>query len=435
MGLLSWLFPTADDRVAAAKKYVAQKNWAEARLEVLDLDRDDARRILEQAEHELAKLNLDAAVSWARAGDDRRVQVHMEMAENFHKGGLEEEFRAARREMRELRKSRSEQEERAKREKEAKQMAADPLGLTGGASWLQAPVDEGLYDPEREEIEARVALIVEGYPESLRGGVRDLGADFAKAVIDLEEGRADRALQALLALDDANPLVRWERARCCHMLGDPKATAREIKAFAERAGGHHDMGRQHSVELLAQVLTEEGNPKEALRVLRNARATEPDRGGFLFAQLLFMTGELTESETVLTDMIRKHPRTQPLYMLLAQVRLAGGHRVQAMRALEASQEAVCCTPGKCGSQKPDPNILRTLATLYLEDGIETERAYELADQAFSLIQRPQWGDVYLKALVAKAQRAPDAEEFAQRVRTITPADHPAFERVAAHLAG
>ncbi len=434
MGLLSWLFPSPEDRVRAARRYLERGDYAEARLEALDVDHDEARAIVAEAEQALARMNLDAALSWARAGDDHRVQTHMELAERFHRGGMEEAFRAARREMREIRKARSEREERARREREARQMAADPLGLTGGASWLQDPVDPGLYDPEREEIEARLALIVDGYPEALRGQVRELGADFAKAVIDLEDGRADRALQALLALPDDAALVRWERARCCHALGDPAAAAREIRAFAERAGGHFDMGRAHSAELLAQVLVEAGQQAEALRVLRAARAADPDRGGMLYPQLLAAAGELAEAEQVLVGLIRQHPRAQPLYALLARVRLAGGHRREAMRALEASQEAVCCTPGKCGSQPPSLDILRTLATLYLEDGIETERALALADQAFALVQRPQWEDVYLRALVARATHSPDAHDFAARVRALTPPDHPGHARVAKHLA-
>ena len=97
-------------------------------------------------------------------------------------------------------------------------------------------------------------------------------------------------------------------------------------------------------------------------------------------------------------------------------------------------EAVCCTPGKCGSQPPNVDILRGLATLYLEDGIETERAVELADQAFAMVKKPQWEDIYLRALVAKATMAPEASDFAARVKQITPSNHPAFERVSQHLA-
>lgn len=434
MGLLSWLFPTVDDRVNGARARIAKGDFADARLDLLEIDRDDARALLAEAETGLALKNLDAAVSWARAGDDRKVEQHLQMAESFHHGGLEERFREARREMRELRAARDAEDERARVERETRQMKADPLGVTGGASWLQRPVSEGLYDPEREEIEARFALIVEGYPEALRARVPGMGVDFAKAILDLEDGRADRALPALLALSDDEPLVRWERARCCHALGDPGSAARELRAFAERAGGHHDMGRSHSAELLGRVLTEAGDLKSALLVLRHARQTSPAVGGPLYAQLLLAAGELPEAETVLVGLIRQHPKTQPLYGMLARVRLAGDHRLEAMRALEASQEAVCCTPGKCGSQPPDLDVVRLLATLYLEDGLSQPRALELAETAFALVQKPSWDDVYLKALVARATDAPELPDLLARLRGVTPPAHPGHARLARHFA-
>lgn len=434
MGLISWLFPSDEDRIRSARTMLERGHHADARLEVLEIDHDDARAVLGQAEQALALKNLQTAISWAEAGDDHRVASHLELAENFHHGGLEDEFRDGRRRLRELRAARSEEAARAKQQKAARQMAADPLGLTGGANWLDKPPPGDLYDPRLDELEARVALIIEGYPDGLRQTVAQLGADFAKAVIDLDDNRADRALQALLALPDDQPLVRWERARACHALNDPKAAAAEIRAFAELAGGHHDMGRSHSGELLALVTVEAGDPHGALRVLRSVRATDPKRGTMLFAQLLEATGDLGEAEKVLTGLIGQHPRTQSLYSMLCRVRLRGGHRAEAMRALEASLEAVCCTPGKCGSQPPNLDILRSLSTLYLEDGVERERALELADQAFGLVEKPLWEDIYLRALVARVTQDPEATDFATRLRTLTPAGDPRAARLEAHLA-
>ena len=50
------------------------------------------------------------------------------------------------------------------------------------------------------------------------------------------------------------------------------------------------------------------------------------------------------------------------------------------------------------------------------------------------MQRPAWEDIYLKALVAKATHSPDAGDFADRIKAITPSGHPAFQRVAQHFA-
>jgi hypothetical protein len=99
-----------------------------------------------------------------------------------------------------------------------------------------------------------------------------------------------------------------------------------------------------------------------------------------------------------------------------------------MRALEASLEAVCCTPGKCGSQEPDLDTHRLLATLYLEDGLERERALDLARTAAGLVRQPTWDDAYLQALVAKVTGHPQAESLARRLVDRTPQGTSLVER-------
>ena len=83
------------------------------------------------------------------------------------------------------------------------------------------------------------------------------------------------ALPALLSMPDDRSLVRWERARAAHALGDAKAAAREVRAFADLAGGHHAMGRLHSGVLLGQLTAESGDVHGAIRILRMVRAEHP----------------------------------------------------------------------------------------------------------------------------------------------------------------
>ncbi|MEQ1569272.1 MAG: hypothetical protein ABMA64_26785 [Myxococcota bacterium] len=434
MGLWSWLFPSPEQRLERARQMVADGRAEFARLEVLDLTIPGAREVQVAAETELCKRNLEAALQYGRQGDDDRAEEALELAEQFHHGGLDEQFTNTRRELRETRSARDAAEERAKSEKNARLMAVDPLGLGGGPSWLDPVSDGTAFDPSAEERAARLALVIENYPPSLKAGVGTLGASFAEAVLALDEGRPDEALQLLVALPDDQPLVQWERARAAVALGDPAAAAGALRSFARLANGHHPVGNNHSGVFLAQLLTETGDVSGALRVLRDLRATDPNVGGFLYAQLLHATGALPEAEQVLVQLVRKHPGEPPLYALLAEVRLAGGHRPQAMRALEAGLEACGCgTPGKCGSKPPDLHTHRLLATLYLEDGLHTPRALELAATAASLAAQPSWDDVYLRALVARTSGDPSAVDLARRLAANTPAEHPGTERLTKYL--
>lgn len=432
MGLFDWLFPSPEKRMDTARKHLEAERWAQAREEVLGLEQPEALALLATAERGLSRLNLDAARSWAQAGDEARVAIHLELAENFHDGSLREEFRVARKEIRELRAQRKAEAKRAHEEREARLLAVDPLGALGGRSLVDPEVE--VNDGEdADELAARLALIVDAYPETLRPAVAKLGADFARAVLDFENGRPDLALQGLLALPDTEPLVLYERARCAMTLGDPKAAARTLRRFAQVAGGHHAVGANHTAVMLAQAEAEAGDVHAALRVLREARSIQPDVGGVLYAQLLEATDELAEADRVLVDLVRKHSRTDALYKLLARVRVKGGERAAAIKALESSFAHHCSTPGKCGYKAPDPELLRMLATLHLEEGADVPRGLEVAQQAMGLLSGQSWEDHYLRALVARAEGAPEAASLADRMLEQIPDGDPRRARLEQHL--
>ena len=433
MGVLSWFFPSEQDRVDKARRYLEQERWADALDKVHGIESSAAIAVVRDAREGLARANLEAAVSWARAGDEQRVHTHMELADEYHDGQLAAEFREARKHLRGIRAQASEAEKRAREEREARLLSVDPLGFTGGDNLVDPPLPDGIDAEDADELSARLAILVDGYPESLRGAVANLGGTFAQAVLDLEDGRPDLALESLLQLPDDQPLVLYERARCAHALGDPRAGARALRSFAEHANGHVKIGRQHTAVLLAQMLAEARDLPSALRVLRDARATEPDVGTVLFAQLLEATNELAEAETVLLPLIKQHPRAQDLYKLLARIRLKGNHRVEAMRALETAMNVTCDTPGRCGYQPPDPEVVRTLATLYLEEGTDLQRGLELADKAAGLVQQPVWDDLYLGALAAQARKDPTAPDLAARLREHTPDEDPRQNRLTRYL--
>jgi tetratricopeptide (TPR) repeat protein len=407
--------------------------WADARLEVLDIASGEAKAIVDAAEEKLALQNLEAAISWANAGDDERIQVHLNLAKQFQKPGMDDAFRDNLRQIRDIRAGQTAEDALRMQEKAERANSVDPLGLSGSTALLRPPSGVGLTEEEHVELEARVGLLIENYPDALRDSVGELDADFAQAVLDLEDGKAAEALQGLLAQPDDHALVCWERARAAQALGDPLAAARSLRRFADLAGGHYTIGRAHTGVLLAQLTAETGDVAGALSILRTVRKQDPNLGTGLFAALLEATDELEDAETVLLAALKKHPKALPFYSLLARVRLKGGHRVAAMTALERAMDQCACGTGKCGSVPMDAGIVRTLATLYFEDGMEPERAHELAGQAAGLVQKPGFEDAYLSALAGRARQDPGVEPLVQQLHTAVVGDDPRRSLLDRHL--
>lgn len=431
MGLFDFLRPSPEKRIARARRAMEAGDPALARDELLEVDGAEAAALRAQAHDALVTTNLAAAVSWANAGDEERVRVHMELAAEHHEDGSRDaDFRDARRQIREIRLAHKDEIEEKERAKQARLMQIDPLHM--GSAMVPLGLDDDVAGADAEEQRARLALVVENYPESLRTAVSELGAPFAQAILDLEDGRPDLALQALLVLPDEVALVRWERARAAHTLGDPKAAARELRAFANLAEGHHAIGQNHSGLLLAQCLAEAGDPHGGLVVLRDLRVTQPNLGGYLLAQLLAGTDQLAEADTVLRDLTKRHPLEPAFYKLLAHVRVRGGHRVEAMRALEQGLHQNHCASGTCSARPPDPTLKRLLATLYLEEGIETKRALQLLDEV-EVQGGPSWDDAYAGALAAQARGDADASKRIAFVHAHTPEGDPRAERVQKYL--
>lgn len=429
MGWLSWLFPSPEDRVVKARALLAQRRFVDARDEVEGLTVDGAAEVLREARQGLTRLNLEAAVSWAAAGEDDRAREHLELAASFHEGGLEEEFRKARGKMRASRDARTAAAQAAAHAEQRRLAEVHPE--------FASEEDDGWMSPEdaarADELKARVAFIVDGYPEALRGRVQALGSDFLRAVIDLEDGRPDLALPTLAALPDDDPLVCFERSRVALAGGDPIGAARFLEEFARLAGGHQVVRNGHTGELLARLIASTRSPEEALRLLREVRRTHPDAGAVLYPQLLEATGDLPGAERELTGLIQRYPKESPLYAMLARVRLAGDRRFEAMQALEASLQATFCAPGKCGYRPPDLDVHRMLATLYLEEGKDPDRGLELADIARSVTEKPGWADAYLLALASVARQEPEAGDLVRHLWEATPGDDPRRGRLERYL--
>ena len=102
MGIFSWLFPKPADRIAKAAKLMEQERFAEARMQVVDIEEPSAVEIVKAAEMALVRLNLDKAVQRGRAGDVGQVEAHLDTARRYHDGSLEAEFERVGNELEEL---------------------------------------------------------------------------------------------------------------------------------------------------------------------------------------------------------------------------------------------------------------------------------------------------------------------------------------------
>lgn len=435
MGLMSWLFPSKDDRLARARKALDEGRFAIARDEARDLgDHPGASSLIAEAERKLALRNLELVHEWAEQGDLERAAHHLDVAADLCPPELDREFERAERAL-----GASTARVTAEKRAAAKAEAAKLLELN--PSWRQGreeeelPLPPGVTEEDADAMRARLAILVEGYPEALRPAFIKLGSVFAGAVVDLEDGKLGEAAAALATLPDDEPLVRHERARLAMAMGNPTTAAAEWQAFASFAGGHHPIGSGHSATMLAHARAVSGDPHGALTLLTEHGLTGVQAAGTLYPVLLEATGRYAEADEAVRAILSRAGPQAPLYLLLARIRERGGDRLGAMRALETSLEKCACGTGGCSKPaEPDVATYRSLATLYLEDGLETPRALELAETARSMTDQPVWEDVYLAALAARHRQDADWPDLAGRLRAITAAGDPRAARLDRHLA-
>lgn len=390
MGWLSWLFPTEADRLARARRFLADGEFHHARDEVAGLESPAALDLHAEALRGLMRRNLAEALLRAESGDVAGAQEHLALAEQFAAPG-EPELAQARRAVREARQAR---------------LAAAP------APPPQRPPegDDPLYSLPPDDPRLRFAMLLEGYPEALRARLSAQGPGLAAAVMALEEGRVAEAMDALAPFAEREPAVRFERARAAIAGGRPDLAVPDLRAFGE-ALGHQRVGAQHSAVLLGESLAAAGRLDEALGELNAALVHEPEELGLGITRALVLEarGELAASDEAARGLVAKHPRQLVLYKLMARVRLRAGKRAEAAEALEAGLGS-CCASGKCGMQPFDPDAGRTLARLYLEDRVQPERAAELLRKVRAAAAEPDWMDGYLEALAARNAEAPDLAE-------------------------
>lgn len=356
MGWLDWLRPSPETRILRARKRLEARDYNEARFLVEGLESHDARAVREAALQGLVELNLEAAAAAGAAGERELMNEHLDLAREF--GASPEQIRSARREGRSVRPA-------------ARSTPAAPAPEGDDPVWSLPPDDPRL----------RYAQLVEAWPEALQPRLLALGAEFASAVLAIDEGGAAAAFEAIGPFVARDPVAHYERARAALAMGSPGLAAGELRQFGARVG-HVRVGNVHTASLLAQILGQQGDRAGALVILQEALAATPNDMDlrFMRASALAALERWEEAESDASEVIRRAGRVMPAWRIIANARVARGDRQGAANALEAGLAACCGHPGKCGNQALDVEAAGMLARLYREDEREPGRVAELEAQ-------------------------------------------------------
>jgi tetratricopeptide (TPR) repeat protein len=399
MGFWASLFGTdPDSRIRKARKFLDRHDFSEARMELLELDHPEAGELLQTALEGLIRLNLEEAAARSSAGDSEGAAEHLELAQSY--GAGPEQLRTIRRSMREDR-------EELRREAQVQ------------VEIIEAPEgDDPLWSLTPDDPRLRFALMLESWPQDLRGRLASLGLEFAYAAMLLEDGEAKKAVEKLTPFVHREVAARWLRAKAQLALGELAAAASDLATMGD-AIGHRTIGKQHSAVLLAHTLGQLGRLEDALQLVESEREGLDEHDPVQLplsgsrAAFLEALGRLDEAEVAVEAVVLRAPRDLGLYRMLARIRVGLGKRMAAMQALEGGLDTCCSSPGKCGNQPFDVAAGRLLARLYLEDRIEHKRVEELLRELGKNVQQSGWEDRYLATLFARNSQDPNVGRMAR----------------------
>ncbi len=422
MGFLGFLFPSDADKVEKARGLV-EVDPARALHLVNGLEVEGSDTVRAAARGKLKARNIEVAVGCANAREFEEAREHLDLAARFADKG-DSQVKAARKEVAIL--------EKTAPKPKARSMGggSDPFG--GGAAMpvageaiegeIEAEGDDDLWSLPPDDPRVRFALLLETYPEELRERLAGLGQGFAEAVVDIDDGKAEKALKRLGSFVGKEPAARFERARAAQAAGNLALAGSDLATFGETVG-HMTIGGVHTGALLAQILAEQGRLPEALTAVE--KALESDVGSVPLrgtrASLLEGVGRFAEADEVARNLVREVPSDMGLYKLMARCRVQGDKRIEAMQVLESGLKTNCTT-GNCGSQGFDVDAGRLLARLYLEDQIEPRRARDLVMRVKANVQQATWFENYLDVLTARNDEEEDALDQARAL--LPPTDAP-----------
>ncbi|MEZ4431092.1 MAG: hypothetical protein R3F65_01680 [bacterium] len=274
MGLLRWLFPGPAEKVAKARRLMAEGRFAEARLLVVDVDDEAARALVAEAEAALVRVNLEGALQRCRAGDEAAVAGLLVGARRFARGrGRRRSPRWRRRWGRCGGGGRSMGCGRGcgrrriggggwgmirvtscwgrcrGRGRCGCSSGEEPFGLPGielaaggdfVPGWVPGAAEPG--QPTASERAAVADALRGAWPEALHGAVAAAGDALVEAMVALGAGRPERAVARLIDLPAENAAARFELGRAAAALGQHEAAAVALGEARAAAGAAFVVG-------------------------------------------------------------------------------------------------------------------------------------------------------------------------------------------------
>lgn len=391
MGWFSRTFGSSiEAKIERAELFLAQQEYNDARLELLDVDTEKAKGLLKTCIEKLAELNLEHAQGRFSAGEYEAAKEHLELARSF--GATSEQIQKIRNNGRLYRKEREENERQAR---EAKKVQRD---IGDNFIW-------GLPD---DDPRLRYAMRIERYPQELHKRLVQLGTGFAEATLAIEDLGPQAALPMLDPFLEKDPVARFEHMRAALGVGDVHQGLADLLIFKEQVG-HHTIDGMHTKAILSQLLAQTGQSEQALKELEQDNQDHPALA-MVRAQILESRDQLDEAESAWRELLKKLPKNLNIYKALARVKIKQNQRAEATNILESALNS-CCQTGTCGSQPLDVHLLRMLAQIYLEDREQLPRAKEILRDIARITRQPSWEDQYLAALAARNEGHPFSQNI------------------------
>ncbi len=341
MGLFSWLFPKPADRIAKARKLMADDRFAEARMEVADLSEAEAQALKSECEQQLVRMNLEKAVQRARAGEHQVVQSHLDLAERFHDGSMTELFEetnAALAALKNAQRTDAVWAELASAAERRARLGTDPgdftLAAYSGKGAVRVFFGEGRafnlpgleYEPRAEwfrpswmsecagaEPDAVIAALKAVYPESLWESIVTQSSLLVPAIRRLADVAPEAAISVLLEGSLEEPVIAFELGRAAAALGQHQAAFLSFDhAIAAYEGALTVDGLSAQTWQAACALWA-GDMKTAARVLKEAdTSTAP----YLRAVIEIESGDANEAEAALANIDEEDEQYPQLHSIV-----------------------------------------------------------------------------------------------------------------------